>query len=300
MSNIEELVKKGAYEEAIALPADGLEGKDAFLRISAFLSLGKGKEALEYLLSVRDALWKADPLMTMRVNMEIRFLLRQFDLAQEDLAYFENLPYVSQKVEEALREMPKAILAARAGEKSARGMDYEEALETLASPSDDFALLAALAALRKQGDLEDYRGLLEEILVSLHHDDVKSYALMLLSAKGSEHETLLSKRGKSYNVVPAKLGSPYAMAEYKVLRERIEKVGDTSLSQVMGELLDLYALILYPERFVTAGELDSFFEGLMGLGKTYLGQEKGNLSEKAEALYARIKDEIAKNPPLGA
>ena len=298
MSKLQELVKQGAYEEAIALPYEGLDAKDAFLRISAFLSLGKGKEALDYLLSRRLDLWEADPIMTLRVNFEIRFLLKQFDKAQEDLEFFENLPYVSQRVEEALRDIPKAILAAKASEKSARGMGYEEALETLASPTDDFALLSALSALRKQGDLEDYRGLVEEILVSVHHDDVKSYALMLLSAKGSTHEVTLSKGGKRYTLVPAKLGSPYAMAEYKVLRERIETVGDSSLSQVMGELLDLYALIRYPERFVTPGDLDSFLEGLTGLGKTYLGQKEGELSENGRKFFEEIKDAIAKNPPL--
>ena len=298
MSQLEELVKKGKYQEAIELPADRLGAKDAFLRVSAFLSLGKGKEALEYLLSERERLFKADPLMCIRVNFELRFLLKEFDLAEEDLDFFQNQPYVSQRVEEALRDLPKAILAARASQKSAKGMDFEEAMETLASPSDDFALLAALGALRKQGELEDYRGLVEEILASFHHDDVKTYALMLLSAKGSTHKVTLTKGGKSFRLVPAKIGSPFGMAEYKVLRERIEKVGDSSLTQVMGELLDLYALIRYPERFVTAGDLDSFFEGLEGLGRTYLGQEEGNLSEKAHRWCLEIKEAIAKNPPL--
>ncbi len=298
MSQLEELVKKGEYARAIDLPCEGLEAKDKFLRISAFLSLGKGQEALDYVLKERDALWKADPVMTIRVNFEIRFLLRQFDQAQEDLEYFENLPYVSQRVEEALRDLPKAILAARASEKSARGMDLEEALETLASPTDDFALLSALGALRKQGDLEDYRGLVEEILTSFHHDDVKSYALMLLSAKGSEHEVTLVKNGKTFKVVPAKLGSPYGMAEYKVLRQRLENVGDSSLTEVMGELLDLYALIRYPERFVLAGDLDSFFEGLRGLGRSYLGQAEGELTPEGRKKYDEIKEAIANNPPL--
>ena len=298
MSQLEELVKNGKYQEAIALSAKDLEAKDAFLRISAFLSLGKGKEALDYLLGERDRLFKADPLMTIRVNFELRFVLREFDQAEEDLDYFQNQPYVSQRVEETLRDLPKAILAARASQKSARGMDYEEAMETLASPTDDFALLAALGALQKQGDLEDYRGLVEEILVGYHHDDVKSYALMLLSAKGSDHEVTLAKGGKSYKLVPAKIGSPFGMAEYKVLRERIEKTGDSSLSQVMGELLDLYALIRYPERFVTAGDLDSFFEGLAGLGRTYLGQDAGNLSLEGRRFHDEIKEAIAKNPPL--
>ena len=92
MSQLEELVKNGDCEQAIALPFAELDAKDAFLRISAFLSLGKGKEGLDYLLSERERLFKADPLMTIRVDFELRFLLRQFDAAEEDLDYFRNRP----------------------------------------------------------------------------------------------------------------------------------------------------------------------------------------------------------------
>lgn len=298
MSQLEQLVKNHSFEEALALPIEGLSPKEKFLRISAFLSLGRGEEAIAYLLSVRDALWESDPLMTLRVNFEIRFLLRQFDAAEEDLEYFGNLPYVSQRVEEALCDLPKAILAARASEKSARGMSLDEALETLASPSDDFALLSALASLRKQGDLEDYRGLVEEVLVSPHHDDAKSYALMLLSAKNSQHEVTLLKRGKSYRLVPAKLGDPYSTPEYIELSKRGENLGDSSLSKVYQELLDIYALLRYPERIVEAKGIEPFFEGLRGLAKTYLGQSEGELSMEGRAQFDAIKADIAQNPPL--
>ena len=298
MSHLEQLVKNASFEEAIALPTEGMTPKEKFLRVSAFLSLGKGKEAIAYLLSERDSLWEADPIMTMRADFEIRFLLRQFDEAEEDLEYFRNLPYVSQNVAEELSALPKALMAARASEKSARGMSLEEALETLASPTDDFALLSALASLRKQGDLEDYRGLVEEILTSVHHDDVKSYALMLLSAKNSSHEVTLSKRGKSYRLIPSKIGDPYSTPEYAELKKKGERLGDSSLSQVYQELLDIYALIRYPERIATPERVEPFFEGLSALAKTYLGQSEGQLSPEGKKGFDQIKADIAQNPPL--
>ena len=49
---------------------------------------------------------------------------------------------------------------------------------------------------------------------------------------------------------------------------------------------------------MTAGDLDCFYEGLAGLGRTYLGQSEGELSLDGRKRFEEIKDAIAKNPPL--
>ena len=298
MSDIAELVKNEKFEEAIALPADSLKGRELFFLASAYLSLGKGEEALQVLLEHRDELYGIDPILTMKSVFEIRFLLEQYDEAEEDRKYFENLPYVSQEVEEVLRSLPSTIAATRFSAKSPAQKDYEKLLETLASPSDDLMLLSALNGLKKFGDLEDYRGLVEEILVGPHHDDVKTYALMLLSAKGSDHKVTIVKNGKSYEVNPARLGTPYGLPEYRYLREKIMALRDKSLADVAGELLDLYALQRYPERFLVNGEEDAFLEGLLALARTYLGQGEGDLGEAGKRYRDLIGKSIAENPPL--
>ena len=298
MSHIEELVKAGKHEEVITLSKTDLSPEDTFLCISSFLTLGKGKEGLDYLLARRDKLFEANPLLTMKVNFELRFLLKQFDEAEEDLGYYQNKPYVSQKVEEALRSLPSAIASQRFGNSAPSPMHVEEAMEILASPSDELLVLSALNVLKKEGDLEEYKGLVEELLVRPCHNDVKTYALMLLSAKGDENEVDFVKNGKSYRLVPAKLGSPFALKEYQSLREKISGLKDASLSEVLGELLDLYALIRYPERFVEAGEEEDFFLALECLGKTYLGQPEEPLSEKQTAFKKELEKALAENPPL--
>lgn len=294
--NIKELVEKGQYQEAISIPENTLRPRELFLRVSALLALGKGSEAMDLLARHRDELYAEDPLLTLKANFETRFILKQFDEAEKDRAYFENLPYVRQEVEEALRALPATIAATRYA--SSPKKDIEELLENLASPSDDLTLLSTLNALKKVGELEDYRPLVEELLVGPWHDDVKTYALMLLSAKGSTHETVLSKRGKSYRVVPAKLGSPYALEEYKNLRKAVEDCPDASLLEVAGELLDLYCLILYPERPFPEGETSQIAAGLFALAKEYLAQEAPALEGKALEWKERLKRTIAENPPL--
>ena len=297
MSQISTLVEQGKFEEAIALDEASLRGKDLFFRVSAYLSLGKGEEAMRFLLAHRDALFAEDPVLTLKANFEVRFLLKQFDEAEEDLTYFSSLPYVSQKVEEALRSLPSTIAATRYSS-SNKGHDLEELLQMLSSPSDDLMLLSALNGLKKVGELEDYRGLVEELLVGPYHDDVKTYALMLLSAKGSTHPTKLIKRGKTYEVVPSRLGTPYGLPEYSYLRKKIDGIGDSSLRDVMGELLDLHALISYPERFLVPGEEEAYYRGLTALGHAYLGQKEGELDDAAKRYRDLIETLIKENPPL--
>ena len=298
MSDIAELVKQGKFEEALALPEGGLEPRERFFRVSSLLSLGKAQAAMDEILAHRKNLFDAHHLLTIKADEETRLLLNQYDEAEQDVAYFQNLPYVSQRVEEALRALPSTIAATRFTAGSNSRKDLEELLEVLASPSDDLMLLSALNGLKKVGELEDYRGLVEELLLGPHHDDVKTYALMLLSAKGSDHPVTLVKGGKRYEVIPAKLGTPYGLPEYQALRRKLGALLDQSLVEVSGELLDLYALIRYPERFLTPGEEDDFFEGLVDLGRSYLGQNEGELSEKAKQYRETIASALAENPPL--
>ena len=297
MDNIKTLVEKGEFEAAIAIPKETLKGRDRFFYVSALLALGKGKEAMEELVTHREELYALDPLLTLKANFETRFILKQFDEAEADRAYFESLPYVRQEVEEALRALPSTIAATRYAASPA-GKDMDALLANLASPTDDLMLLSTLNALQKTGDLEEYRALVEELLVGPWHDDVKTYALMLLSAKGSTAETTLSKRGKSYKVVPAKLGSPYGLPEYQELRKKVEACPDATLLDVAGELLDLYCLILYPERPFVKEEVPAVAEGLFALAKEYLGQTASGLSPEGAKWKEKLGQTIAENPPL--
>lgn len=298
MDDIKTLVKQGKNEEAANLPETSLSGADFFFRVSALLSLGRTKEAMEVLLSHRKELYAIDPKLTLKANFEVRFALNQFDEAEADYKEFADYPYVSQEIEETLRDLPGTIAATRFAGKGSSATSLDEALEILSSPSDDLMVLSALNALKKVGELEDYRGLVEELLVGPCHDDVKTYALMLLSAKGSTHEVTLVKGGESLRVVPAKLGAPYQTKEYQFLRKRLEALPDQALTETAGELLDLYALIRYPRRFVNPGEVGDFYLGLLALGKSYLRMEEGSLSPKAKQYKALMEEAIAKNPPL--
>ena len=298
VKTIQELFNEGDYESVVASYAPGCSAKDAFLVLSSYLSLGKGREAMELLLKRREDLWKENPTLTMKVNFDLRFILNQFDEAYEDEKWFANQPYVSQEVEEVLRGLPKAI---RANELATKGktaaMGEDEILDCLRNPGDPYACLAALSQI-KNADLEPYEEAIEGILCGPYHADVKSFALMLLSDRGYQKEVLFEKKGERMRIVPAKIGSPFATREYRKVHEEITMNGkDVSATQVAYGLLDQYCLALYPHRFVEAGKEGELASSLLDLARSYLGDK---LSQKELDNAAPTRKIIEENPPLGA
>lgn len=291
--NNRELFEEGRYAEVIASYSPSSSAQDAFLAISSYLGLGKGQEALTLLTSRRADLWKENPTLTLKANFEIRFILRQFDEAYEDLEYFSNLPYVSQAVEEVLRELPKTI---RANELASKGhsdsISEDELLDCLENPKDPYACLAALSQIGKR-DITPYLDALRKILAEDYPNDVKTFALLLLASKEAKGEYLFVKNGERLNLEPAKLGSPYETKEYQAVVASFSKGSDNvSEVDVAHGLLDRYCLALYPHRFVNAGEEEKLASDLLLLAKRYLGESLlKEQEEKLAYLEAVLKDE---------
>ena len=291
--NNRELFEEGRYAEVIASYSPSSSAQDAFLAISSYLGLGKGQEALTLLTSRRADLWKENPTLTLKANFEIRFILRQFDEAYEDLEYFSNLPYVSQAVEEVLRELPKTI---RANELASKGhsdsISEDELLDCLENPKDPYACLAALSQIGKR-DITPYLDALRKILAEDYPNDVKTFALLLLASKEAKGEYLFVKNGERLNLEPAKLGSPYETKEYQAVVASISKASDNvSEVDVARGLLDRYCLALYPHRFVNAQEEEKLASDLLLLAKRYLGESlPKEQEEKVAYLEAVLKNE---------
>ena len=93
MDNYKTLLEKGEYELVEQLTRLSKKPKELLYRLSALLSLSRYEEAVDILVSDRDILWKENPVLTLKVNFEVRFALKEFDEAYEDLAYFQNIRY---------------------------------------------------------------------------------------------------------------------------------------------------------------------------------------------------------------
>lgn len=248
MQNFKAYLDQKKYDELIQIQNQAETGQDASCVLCALCSKGMGKEALAYLLKNRELLWSWNPLFTMKYDFECRFVLGQFEEAYEDLSYFNNLNYVSQEVEEFLRSAPKRI---REAEKDsfpqAREMEVEEIQSILHSEKDSIALLSLLNRIKNHDlmpYLQDLHALIADDSVD---DDVKSYVLMLLSAHHDQATVSFQKGGKKFTLIPAEVRMPYSSSIYQTIRSKIIKENDPSLSEIAGEILDQFALCIYPD-----------------------------------------------------
>ena len=265
-----------------------------FIEVAALLQEGKGLEAMKALEANRELLFSYDPEKTLRAYFELRFLLKQFDEAYEDYAYFSSLPYVSQEIEEILRALPKLIRANELASASSKSFDEEVAHAALTDGEDPYAILGVLQQL-KDRDITPFLDEIRALLSSDIHEDVKTFALLLLTEKNVDDEFLLLKKGKSYKLNPSKLGNPFQEQGYLSARKYIGTLKDSGLSSVMAQLLDQLALSSYPERIFDIAESEEFLAALEEIAYAYLGQEKQD--QKHEKMRQKI-EKLLETPSL--
>lgn len=292
MIDWKKLAQNGDYEEILRHASEAISASDLFLVVSAYLAKGRGKEAMDTLLSKRDLLFEANPALLLKANFETRFALRQFDEAYEDLAYFASLPYVSQAIEEQLRDLPHRIRVEEIASGGKKAIDEEEMHELLAKERDPATLLAYLNSLKKV-DLMPYFGDLHALLASEDvHDDVKSYALMLCAAHHDEVTVSFEKGGRRFTLIPAEVKMPYSLPFYQGVRHLLSAMKDPSVGEIAGELLDAYVLAIYPTTYASDLSPQEEAAAFACLAKRYLGakaDEEGPIASRIEALLGVLE-----------
>ena len=300
MVDWKKLSDNGDYVEIVSHKSEAVTAPEVFFVVSAFLSLGQGQKAMQVLLEKRELLWKANPSLLLKANFETRFALRQFDEAYEDLRYFQNLPYVSQAIEEQLRDLPHRIRVEEIASGGPKPIDEEEMHALLHDERDPATLLAYLNTLKKL-DLEPFFGDLHSLLEAEDvHDDVKSYALMLLSAHHDDTTVSFEKGGKRFTLIPQEVRMPYATPEYSRVRLLIQQGNEPSVSEVAGELLDQYVLARYPETYDCPENPSLDHEAFRYLARKYLSIKPNSGSEDVVHRAEVLEEALQKASPLAS
>ena len=270
-----------------------MNANDIFALISQDLARGDLEASRKRFFENRTALYEANPLLTMKTNFELRFIAEEFEEAYTDNEFFQALPYVNQEVEEFLRELPKKIRANELASFQRKPRDIEDNLKLLVPETKSEELLLVVTSL-SESDIKPYVKALEDLLFAENvHDDVKSFTLMLLSAKGVDEEITLRKRGECFKVNPARIGQPFGNPDYDEMKARLQKEKDVSMGEIGGHILDQFALTLYPRRPLLEEGLEATYSGIVSLAASYLlpGTEP---SRQGQA----IEDILSEVPPL--
>ena len=298
MIDWKKLSDNGDYSEIVSHKSEAVTAPEVFFVISAYLALNQGQTAMQLLLEKRAILWEANPSLLLKANFETRFALRQFDEAYEDLRYFQNLPYVSQAVEEQLRDLPHRIRVEEIASGGPKPIDEDEMHALLLDERDPATLLAYLNSLKKV-DLEPFFGDLHSLLQAEDvHDDVKSYALMLLSAHHDDTTVSFEKGGKRFTLIPQEVRMPYSDPKYSEVRFLIQQGNEPSVIEVAGELLDQFVLVRYPEPYDCPAGPHLDHQAFLFLARKYLSVKPNSAEPEVIERAETIDETLRKASPL--
>ena len=299
MDNYKTLLEKKEYDLLLSLTEGDLSPAGLSYRASAYLAKGDAKQAFNILNAHRDELYKVNPLKTMKSIFELRFILKEFEEAYDDLEHFENLPYVSQEVEEYLHALPKLIRTEERNSSLSDKYSEEEIIEKLSEKSDDYEIISTLNIIGPWR-AKDYVRSLVALVTGQKSSLVRTYALMYLIAAKYDKEIALIKNGKTFNIVPARIDPPFTGKEFEDFREKLdESINDPSVSNVAKKLLNDYIFELFPETLPLEKEGPVYLLAFSSLAHEYLSsefdlvkecEEKNVNPEEVKALIEKVKE----------
>lgn len=307
MPELKHLLDEGRYEEALRESEHLSDPASLFCRASAYLSLSKPQEALDLLVKNRDALYRAFPLKTMKSTFEIRFFLKQYEEAYDDLEDFENRPYVSQEVEEFLSSAPCLIRGTERKEQLAHAYSEEDIHRILSTSKDDYQILSLLDGL-KDAPIAPFNDDIVALLTSDRHPSVRSFALLLLLGEGYSKPVTFRKANATVQLVPNLLLPPFTGPEFKEFKAYLSSfVNEPSVTSLAQKILDDAILADFPDVFLQKGEDPLLAAALCSLSLSYLRSDESldsvyqehHLQKEAVAAKAgEISALLASVPPL--
>ncbi|MFA5421272.1 MAG: hypothetical protein WC344_00555 [Bacilli bacterium] len=308
MDSLKTLIEKKQYALVLELTKDSLDVDSISYRIAAYLGLGKLEDAL-LLIEEHKSDFKDGIFNIMKVHFEVLFTLQKYDRAYQELKYYQNLPYISQEVEEYLNGADLMIRHHERKQRLDKKLSKEEINRILNSENDDVVLLAALNDIREYKMSEFYQVIIHFLKRQDAHSHVRTYALFLLVSDGYDKTVSFDKNDKNYKVVPKDLEPPFMNSQYDAILRRLETIAkDPSVSEVANSLLNELIIILYPDNiFSSPSEL--LIGALLVLAYEHL-QIAPDIADLASNLNISINDlmvfvqklqkNLESNPPIQA
>ncbi len=266
MDSLKSLMDRKEYEMVIKLTENSSDMNYLFYRVSAFLALGKGKDALS-VIEINRHILQNDMSLLVKIHIEILCLLGEFDNAYKELQYYQNQPYVSQEVEELLRDLPNYIREEERKLYFSKDLTDDKLKAKLLSKEQN-DVLAALDLVRNR-DINSYLPQIEKIMIDYSKQVVRSFALLLLVDKKIDKEIKFNHVGEIITVNPTKLEPPFVGEEFNAfLRQMQSEFKNPAVSQDTTQILSSYIIYIYPEKITS--QSDILLEALRNISYKYL------------------------------
>lgn len=298
MDNLESLFNKKEYALILDLTKDSKDPKELLMRISCLVIQGKIDEALDEIEKNQSLIEKEYQLRLMKTHFELLLSKKLFDEARLALKHYENLPYVSQEVEEFMRDM-KTRIEDESHPKSHQSFDLDEIYDVLEKETDSAKISQVLFSL-KNYNLNIY---IDSLKIFMKREDVnpnfRTYALIVLvDAKFDEEVGFLSRNGL-ISVNPARITPPFMTPAFnetcKLITEKCNH--DVSMIETALHLFNCYVIDTYPEDIYKDGpELMS--SAFIRIAESYLNKLHSSYDEEVIELASKIQKIIESTPEI--
>ncbi len=293
MNKIEELYENKNFDLLIKLVGDSSDPKERFLVLSSLVIQGKRKEALDEIDKYQAILETSHPFQLMKMHFELLLSEKLFDEARIKLRHYENLPYISQEVEEFLRDMKVRIEDESHAKKGSTLIPLDEVYETLETGTNQNEIAQAIFSLKNY----NINLLIDSLRIFLKRKDVhpnfRTYVLIYLVDQKYDSEIDFLLNEKILRVNPSKIEPPFMHQDFNEVCRQITLFanGDTSITETALHLFNCYILDTYPSDIYRDGIIE-LAQAFVYIALTYLNQKPSFNSPLAKKIQ-----EIIENTP---
>lgn len=298
MDNLDTLFKKKEYDLVVKLTELSVDPGERFLRLSSLVSLGKIDAALDEIDKSQSLIEKKYQLQLMKLHFELLLSKKLYDEARLALSHYESLPYVSQVVEEYMREM-RTRIEDEAHPKGKKSYSIDEICETLENETNQGIVSQVVFSL-KDYNINIYIDSLKKFLMRADvHPNFRTYALILLvDAKRDEDIKFLSLKGL-INVNPSKLKPPFMSKSFNEVCKRISELANQNitLTETALHLFNCFIIDTYPIDIYTHSS-DELANAFILIGKSYLQIDVSSYDENIVKIANKIRSIIESTPDI--
>lgn len=255
MDSFDSLMEKGQYNLIIKATENALDAPSLIYRIMAFTSLERFDDALMVIEDNKEVLEAESLSILIMIHVDILLLkgdtLGAFNLAK----YYAELPYHSQEVEEAIKDIPNRIseFHKKLREDAGKNITDEQIVKLLRSDTYE-DVLSGIDYL-KDRKAKDYIAELENIMLNFKTQSIRTLALLTLVEQNYDDNVSFKSHRGIITINPSKVIPPFGQQNFNNICFEFEKEKDVTLINLMENILSCLIINNYPDEISATDEL---------------------------------------------
>lgn len=233
----------------------------------------------------------------MHLHFELLLKNKYFDEAKLVLKHYQDLPYISQEVEEYLRDMPKRIELEQ--HQKNKYFTIDEINDILEHEKNNAQISEVLFSL-KNYNLNMYIGALKHFMIRQDvNPNFRTFALILLVDNKHDEEVKFLSREGLIEVNAAKIVPPFSSERFNEITKYVFQNSEhnVTLQETSLHLVNCLAIDIYPLDLDFSSPIE-MGEAFLLLGKEYIREPLGNSDPKIVSLKEKIQAIIEATPAI--